>query len=145
MTSPCRYEPFGSPRATIEGIDLATNIPSEVLLPCHNEMAYNPRPNALFFMACQAPAETGGESLLARNCDHSKHVSSELQQFVRAHGGIRYTRAYSDGSRKHKPERQVFMSWQVSSIPRQREFPKLHASLDLPSGGQLVLAAAHDR
>ena len=33
---------FGSDRIKDCGIDLATNIPKEFILPCHNEMVYNP-------------------------------------------------------------------------------------------------------
>ena len=73
------YEPFGGPRKVVDGVDLATNVPPDSMLFCHNEMVYNPRPNDVTVIACSEPAHSGGESLMARNADYTPRVSADLQ------------------------------------------------------------------
>eukprot|EP00892_Ulva_mutabilis_P008590 jgi/Ulvmu1/6102/UM027_0080.1 len=107
------YEPFGGPRKVVDGVDLATNIPPYWMLGCHNEMIYNPKPCDVIILACSQPAHSGGESLIARNADYNALVSSELQDYIKAHGGLTIIRRYSDATSDTPPPTGVFMSWQV--------------------------------
>ncbi|CAB9501639.1 taurine catabolism dioxygenase TauD, TfdA [Seminavis robusta] len=111
--NPVSYVPFGVQRNTLEGIDLVTNFPPENALACHNEMVYNPQPAGRIAFYCLEAAPDGGETILARNVDHSRHVSQELQGMVRKHGGIQYTRRYYDKRNPNEDSSNRFhVSWQ---------------------------------
>lgn len=90
------YEPYGGPRKKVGGVTLATNIEHTQILLGHNEMVYNPRIPRRIALVCGQPAAVGGENIIARNADITKVVSAEIQDFVRAHGGIKYKRTYPD-------------------------------------------------
>jgi hypothetical protein len=90
------YEPFGAPRDVEDGVMKATTIPASFMLPCHNEMSYNPCVPRRLGLVCLQPAPEGGETLLARNADLTEVGPQALLDFVRAHGGVRYTRRYYD-------------------------------------------------
>ena len=70
-------------------LDAATNVPNEMLLTFHNEMAYNPQPCKKIMLLCLQPAEKGGESLLARNIDATSNLSKSLLQKFEQKGGVR--------------------------------------------------------
>lgn len=74
----------------------ATNFPPEHILSCHNESSYNPLVPRRIGLLCLEPALQGEESLLARNADLTAAGPPELMEFVRQHGGLRYTRVYPD-------------------------------------------------
>jgi hypothetical protein len=90
------YEPMGAPREMEGGVMKATNVPAHMLLPCHNELPYNPHVPRRLGLVCLQPAAEGGETLLSRNADLTEVGPQALLDFVRAHGGVRYTRRYYD-------------------------------------------------
>lgn len=92
---PAERFPFGRPRDTMEGIDLATNIPPPAALPCHNEEAYNPHIPSRIALYCLQDAVVGGESLLQRNEDINDHIRDEVPNHIKQHG-IEYIRSYQD-------------------------------------------------
>eukprot|EP00985_Skeletonema_marinoi_P019089 scaffold10833_cov114-Skeletonema_marinoi.AAC.2 len=109
------YVPFGKGRNTLDGVDLVTPFPPSMALKCHNEMSYNPRPAGRIAFYCLEAASKGGETILARNADLTKYVSTELQQFVKEHGGILYRREYYDERRNPNPSSDIHRhmgSWQ---------------------------------
>ena len=70
-------------------LDQATNVPGSYLLPLHNEMVYNPRPNAKILLLCLQAAEQGGENLLAKTAEVTSRLSHATLQAFRENGGIR--------------------------------------------------------
>lgn len=111
---PMKYVPFGKERIKLNGVDLVTRFPSDFALPCHNEMAYNPKPAGKIAFFCLQNAEEGGETILTRNVDLTRCIRQEIQEFVRSHGGIAYIRRYYDRDRAISSESssQGFISWQ---------------------------------
>jgi hypothetical protein len=109
-----KYFPFYGKRKQVLGIDLATNIPSNMTLACHNEMCYNPRPCSRIAFYCLKPAVKGGETLVARNRDITRALGSGTIKLIKKKGGIVYVRRYVD--RNVKKENQTFAfplpSWQ---------------------------------
>ncbi|CAB9501633.1 expressed unknown protein [Seminavis robusta] len=111
--NPVSYVPFGNQRTTLEGVDLVTNFPSKLAMVCHNEMNYNPQPAGRIAFYCLEAAPVGGETILARNADHSRQVSQEIQDMVNKHGGILYKRQYYDKRNPNKDSQKRFhTSWQ---------------------------------
>jgi len=106
---PIPYIPVNAPRAQLDGVDLATNIPPNMILPCHNELAYNPRPAGRIALYCLQEAAQGGETLVAWNSDITELVPPELLDFLEAHGGIPYDRTYHDA--KQPAPNPKALSW----------------------------------
>lgn len=109
---PAIYRAWGPNRQQEDGVDLATNIPASIVLPCHNENAYFPQPVGRICLFCSKSAiegkhssttrtlsscfnrngsqSSGGESLVARNQDITDLISDDVKDFIKAHGGLRY-------------------------------------------------------
>lgn len=110
---PMKYVPFGKERKKLNGLDLVTPFPPNFPLPCHNEMAYNPKPAGKIAFFCLQNATQGGETILARNADLTNCVGKEIQEFVRSRGGIGYIRTYYDQDQVDSgTSPQGFLSWQ---------------------------------
>ncbi|KAG8460285.1 hypothetical protein KFE25_011776 [Diacronema lutheri] len=106
-------------RAQLAGIDLATNVPPEFLLLCHNELCYNPLTVGTIALYCVAPAPVGGETLVARNEALARSHSDAVRAFVDEHGGLLYERAYYDANHKHVITSGATGSWQDKcGLPR---------------------------
>ncbi len=121
--TPMAYITFGSARAKLDGVDLVTPFPPEMALPCHNEMAYNPREAGRIAFFCFENAPEGGETLLTRNADLTGHVAAELQRLVRDHGGIAYRREYYDGAVADvtpNPMQKMMGTWQARTGTEDR-------------------------
>ena len=110
------YIPFSEPRAQLDGVDLATNIPPGMILPCHNELAYNPRPAGRIALYCLQEATVGGESLVAWNRDITQLVPTELIQYLEAHGGICYDRLYYNAKQPPSNPPPYSMSWSAAPL-----------------------------
>jgi hypothetical protein len=110
---PAVYVSFGANREQEDGLDLATNIPAQNLLPCHNEMAYNPQPPTKIGLFCLQDAFEGGESLLAKNNILTKTIPTEVKEFTKKHQGVLYVRKYHDADKPVTSHQEgSFMSWQ---------------------------------
>lgn len=110
---PVYYNTFGPDREQDNGIDLATNFPPNILLSCHNEMAYNPQPPGKFALFCLQDAFEGGETILAKNSILTKMISMEVKEFTKAHGGVAYVRKYHDADKPvTSHQKGSSMSWQ---------------------------------
>jgi hypothetical protein len=83
-------------RQQLEGIDAATNIPPPQLLPCHNEMAYNPTHPSRIAFFCVRPSAEGGESILCKNAELAALLPADVAQPFRDKGGVLYRREYGD-------------------------------------------------
>jgi len=93
-----RYNSLGPSggRDKMSGIDLATNVPPQFLLLCHNEMCYNPKTIARIALYCVQDAQEGGETILARNRDLTTNLPANARAFLEEHGGIMYEREFYD-------------------------------------------------
>jgi hypothetical protein len=93
-----RYNSLGPSggRDKMSGIDMATNVPPQFLLLCHNEMRYNPKTIERIALYCIQDAREGGESLIARNSDLNKNLPANVATFIKDHGGIKYQREFFD-------------------------------------------------
>mmetsp|Transcript_12491 Transcript_12491/g.29373 ORF Transcript_12491/g.29373 Transcript_12491/m.29373 type:complete len:434 (-) Transcript_12491:197-1498(-) len=98
-------------RTKMSGIDLATNVPPEFLLLCHNELCYNPTTVGRIALYCVQDAPSGGETIMARNRDLATSLSPSTMQFLEDHGGIMYSRVFQD-ARKRAPGSDPLGSWQ---------------------------------
>lgn len=106
-------------RSKLAGIDLATNVPAEFLLLCHNELCYNPRTVGRIALYCVQDAAVGGETLLARNDQLGKSHSPALAAFLREHGGLLYSRVFFDANHKKVVTNGATGSWQDKcGLPR---------------------------
>lgn len=105
------YVPFGAPREERDGIMMATNIPPEYVLSCHNESAYNPLVPRRIGLLCLEPAAEGGESLIVTNESLTECGPPELFEFVRKHGGLKYQRTFPDKF-SDEPKTPFSMAWQ---------------------------------
>jgi hypothetical protein len=99
-------------RAKLSGIDLATNVPPEFLLLCHNELCYNPRTVGRIALYCIQEAAAGGETVVARNADLGRTLPSSVREWVREHGGLVYSRAFFDANHKQVLTSGAQGSWQ---------------------------------
>lgn len=99
-------------RMTEGGVDLATNVPPEFPLLCHNELCYNPETVERIYLYCAQDARRGGESLLARNTDLTTSLSAETEAFLADHGGVRYERKFYDERQPGRPLAGQCGSWQ---------------------------------
>ncbi|KAL3905295.1 MAG: hypothetical protein SGPRY_010962, partial [Prymnesium sp.] len=99
----------GTSRRKAGGIDLATNVPPEFLLLCHNELAplrvgtshfsalATPTPSlTLTLTLAVQDAPVGGETIIARNRDLTKTLPAEVIRFINEHGGLEYSREFYD-------------------------------------------------
>lgn len=109
-----KYAPYGPDRPQVEGIDLATNIPSQYALGIHNEMAYDPKPASRMGFFCDTPAQVGGETILGYNKDLTAILPQEMLDFVRQQGGVLYTRRHFDETGSLGPDfsQMRLSSWQ---------------------------------
>jgi hypothetical protein len=104
-------------RTKMSGIDLATNVPKELVLLCHNELCYNPTTVGRIALYCIQDAPSGGETILARNRDLATSLSPSTMQFLEEHGGILYSRDFHD-VRTRPPGSDPLGSWQEKcSLP----------------------------
>jgi hypothetical protein len=110
--APAAYIAFGKPRSKVGGVDLVTALPPEMTLGCHNEMAYNPRTPGRIAFFCLQEAVEGGETILIKNADLSLSIPSEIQDFVKQHGGFMYRRKYHDRSNSEETSKPYQISWQ---------------------------------
>ena len=94
---------FAEALAKLAGVDLATNVPPEFLLLCHNELCYNPLTIGKIALYCVRPAPRGGETIVARNADLGARLPARVAEFVREHGGVRYSRAFWDARDPNGP------------------------------------------
>lgn len=123
---PAKYAPFGPQRAMLNGVDLVTPFPPQMALSGHNEMVYNPREPGRVAFFCLQNALEGGETILTRNTDLTKLVSSDLKRMVVEHGGILYRREYSDGNKVLEAEqteskKRIGISWQDKTGTKDRD------------------------
>ena len=107
------YMPFFRNREQDEGVDLATKIKGSSVLPCHNEMAYNPRPAGRIALFCLQDAKKGGESLLVPNAVLTDSIRDEVKQWLKEHQGVLYRREYFDKNAKPSETMPPWaLSWQ---------------------------------
>ena len=107
------YTPFHRNRDQDEGVDLATNIKSSFCLPCHNEMAYNPKPAGRIALFCLQDAREGGESLVVPNAALTDGIRDEVKHWLKEHGGVLYVREYFDENLKSNETSSPWaISWQ---------------------------------
>lgn len=99
---PAVYINMGKSRQQVAGVDTATNIPPHVILNTHNELSYNPIRPSRIALYCLENAVSGGESIIARNEDITATVSPKLVSYIRDHGGLKYSRSYSDAAAQAK-------------------------------------------
>eukprot|EP00613_Pedinella_sp_CCMP2098_P001506 CAMPEP_0171624644 /NCGR_PEP_ID=MMETSP0990-20121206/18761_1 /TAXON_ID=483369 /ORGANISM="non described non described, Strain CCMP2098" /LENGTH=309 /DNA_ID=CAMNT_0012191271 /DNA_START=128 /DNA_END=1054 /DNA_ORIENTATION=- len=109
-----RYTSMGpaTGRDKLSGIDLATNVPPQFPLLCHNEMCYNPTTVGCIALYCVQDAKEGGETILARNRELG--LPKKAIKFLDDHGGIKYVREYYNAI--HPPENSTpgqLGSWQA--------------------------------
>lgn len=107
-------------RQKLSGIDLATNVPPQFLLLCHNELCYNPTTVGRIALYCVQDAKFGGETIIARNSDLNKGLPSDVAPFVKKHGGVLYSREFFDARRPPQLSSQNtgIGSWQAKcSLP----------------------------
>ena len=109
-----KYVPYASDRPQVEGIDLATNIPSHYALGLHNEMAYSPKPASKIAFYCNQPAWHGGETILAYNKQLTAKIPRGMKDFVHQVGGVLYTRRHFDAAGSLGPDfsQMRMSSWQ---------------------------------
>lgn len=86
------YTPVYAPREQLDSIDLETKFPPRVILPCHNELAYNPWPAGQIAPYCLR--EDGGETIIVWNSEITELVQPELLDFLEAHYEFSYHRTY---------------------------------------------------
>ena len=70
-------------------LDAATTIPGQLVLPLHNEMSYNPRPNSKIILLCLSAADKGGENLLAKTADVTAFLTPGTLQAFDDNDGVR--------------------------------------------------------
>jgi len=99
-------------RPKLDGIDMATNVPPQFLLLCHNEMAYNPMTVEQIALYCIQDAPVGGESLITRNKDLLQSLSPTTLKFLKERGGITYTRDFYDARKPPLVKTPGVGSWQ---------------------------------
>ena len=120
---PTTYMSFGHSRKTLEGVDLATNIPPDRPLSCHSELMYNPRPPSRIAFYCLQEAIDGGETILSRN--YTDYIPEDIKALVREKGGCLYIREHPDEnnlSRSHHDKRNTAIStWQDKAGTKDRE------------------------
>jgi len=94
-----RYVSLGgrAGRDKLNGVDLATNVPPQFPLLCHNEVCYNPTTVGRIALYCVQDAPLGGETLVTRNRD--LQVPPKARQFLEGHGGLLYSRDFYDARR----------------------------------------------
>lgn len=118
-----KYVPYASDRPQVEGIDLATNIPSHYALGLHNEMVYSPNPASKIAFYCNQPAWQGGETMLAYNNRLTARIPQAMLDFVRDIGGVLYTRRHFDDTGSLGPDfaQMRMSSWQSKCRGTTRE------------------------
>ncbi len=118
-------------RDKLNGIDLATNVPPQFPLLCHNELCYNPTTVGCIALYCIQDAPLGGETIITRNKDLK--IPEEAARFLEEHGGILYSREFYDArnpppddslskKRQSKKPSHVLGSWQEKcALPMDAE------------------------
>ena len=156
--TPMKYVTFGADRPKIDGVDLSTSSPPQFVLPCHNELSYNPRPPGRIAFYCLQDAEEGGETLLAKNTNVTECIQSDIKDFVRRNQGIVYIREYPhekhvnhDDDRSWNFALQPQMSWQQKCKTEDRNeairffenlgFARHNISFD--ANGKMIVTFAH--
>jgi hypothetical protein len=141
-------------RAKLSGIDLATNVPPEFLLLCHNELCYNPRTVGRIALYCIQEAAGGGETVVARNADLGRTLPPSVGEWVREHGGLVYSRTFFDANHQQVLTSGAQGSWQDKcALPKDapREAAVSHfkamgfvdAQLAWDDDGGLTVSNAH--
>jgi hypothetical protein len=103
-------------RDKLNGVDLATNVPPQFPLLCHNELCYNPTTVGHIALYCVQDAPLGGETIVTRNRDLK--VPDKARKFLAEHGGLLYSREFFDARSPPKDTSKLLGSWQEKcSLP----------------------------